>query len=127
MAPKFFNPPVSWSDRRRKCPTKSTLCVRIFFPTGISDTVSHRLLIQAGSNTTMITRHHPHHFPTESLEHLNLSLELPTYCQKLTSSTYSAVVTNLITLLADIFMPASLSMYKQVCCAYLVTDNTKAN
>jgi hypothetical protein len=41
-----------------------------FFPTGISDIVPHRLLLQAGSNTTMITRHHNHHFPTLSLEHI---------------------------------------------------------
>jgi hypothetical protein len=33
-------------------------------------------LLQAGSNTTMITRHHYHHFPTLSLEHLSLSLKL---------------------------------------------------
>jgi hypothetical protein len=49
-----------------------------FFPTGISDTVPHRLWLRAGSNTTMITRHHHHHFPTLSLEHLGLSLKLPT-------------------------------------------------
>jgi hypothetical protein len=29
-----------------------------YFSTGISDTVPHWLLLQAGSNTTMITRHH---------------------------------------------------------------------
>jgi hypothetical protein len=54
--------------------------VTVFFISsmGISDTVPHRLLLQAGSNTTMITRHHHHHFPTLSLEHLSLSLKLPT-------------------------------------------------
>jgi hypothetical protein len=49
-----------------------------FFSTGISDTVPHRFLLQAGSNTTMLTWHHHHHFPTWSLEYLSLSLKLPT-------------------------------------------------
>jgi hypothetical protein len=35
-------------------------------------------LLQTGSDTTLITRHHHHHFPTLSLEHLSLSLQLPT-------------------------------------------------
>jgi hypothetical protein len=35
-------------------------------------------LLQASSNTTMITCHRHHHFPTVSLEHLSLSLKLPT-------------------------------------------------
>jgi hypothetical protein len=41
-----------------------------FFSTGISDTVPRRFLLQgfiwlqAGSNTTTITRHHCHHFGT---------------------------------------------------------------
>jgi hypothetical protein len=31
-------------------------------------------LLQTGSNTTMLTRHHYHHFPTyHYIEHLNLS------------------------------------------------------
>jgi hypothetical protein len=47
---------------------------KIFFSTGISDTVPHRFLHQTGSNAAMITRHHCHHFPTLSLEHLSLSL-----------------------------------------------------
>jgi hypothetical protein len=33
------------------------------FSTGVNVTVPHRLLLQAGSNTTMITRHHHHPFP----------------------------------------------------------------
>jgi hypothetical protein len=45
-----------------------------FFSTGISDTVPSRFLLQAGSNTAKVTRHHFHHFPTLSLEHLSLSL-----------------------------------------------------
>jgi hypothetical protein len=48
--------------------------VCIFF-TGISDTIPCRFLLQAGSNTTTITRHHCHRFPTVSLEHLSLSLK----------------------------------------------------
>jgi hypothetical protein len=44
------------------------------FSTGISDAVPCRFLLQTGSNTTTITGHHYHHFPTLSLEHLNLSL-----------------------------------------------------
>jgi hypothetical protein len=44
------------------------------FPTGISDTISGRFLLQTRSNTTTVTRHHCHHFPTFSLEHLSLSL-----------------------------------------------------
>jgi hypothetical protein len=47
----------------------------IFFPKGISDIIPHRLLLQAGRNTTMITRHHHNYFPTLSLEHPSLSLE----------------------------------------------------
>jgi hypothetical protein len=35
------------------------------------------VLLQAGTNTTTITRHQYHHFPTLSLEHLNLSLDCP--------------------------------------------------
>jgi hypothetical protein len=46
-----------------------------FFPTRISNTIPRRLLLLAGDNTTTITRHHCHHFPTLSLEHLSLSLE----------------------------------------------------
>jgi hypothetical protein len=48
------------------------------FSTGISDTVPHRFLLRADSNTTMITWHHHHHLPTLSLEHPSLSLKLPT-------------------------------------------------
>jgi hypothetical protein len=45
------------------------------FSTGISDTVPRRFFfLQTGSNTDTITRHHYHHFPTLSLEHLSLSL-----------------------------------------------------
>jgi hypothetical protein len=40
-----------------------------FSSTGISDTILHRLLLQASSNTTMIMYHHRHHFPTTSPEH----------------------------------------------------------
>jgi hypothetical protein len=48
------------------------------FSTGISDTVPRRFLLQTGSNTIFITRHHYNHFPTLSLEHLNLVLDCPT-------------------------------------------------
>jgi hypothetical protein len=41
----------------------------------ISETVPRRFLLQTGSNTTLITRHHCHLFPTLSLEHLSLSLK----------------------------------------------------
>jgi hypothetical protein len=42
-----------------------------------SDTIPRRFLLQTGgSNTTMITRHHCHHFPTLSLEHLSLPIPL---------------------------------------------------
>jgi hypothetical protein len=46
----------------------------LYFFMGISDIVPPRFLLKAGSNTTIITRHHYHHFPTLSLEQLNLSL-----------------------------------------------------
>jgi hypothetical protein len=52
------------------------------FSTGISDTVPRRFFLQAGINTTTITRHHYLHFHTFLLEHLILSLEatcVPTY------------------------------------------------
>jgi hypothetical protein len=47
----------------------------LLFSTGISDTVPCRCLLQTGCNTTTITRHHCHHFPTLSQEHLSLSLK----------------------------------------------------
>jgi hypothetical protein len=76
---------VSWSNgglEKESTPADRYVQVAdyiyIFLSTGISDTVPHRLLLQAGSINTMITRHHHHHFPTLSLEHLRLSLKLPT-------------------------------------------------
>jgi hypothetical protein len=45
---------------------------------GISDTVSHRFLVQAGINTITFARHHHHHFPTLPLEHLEPIPELAT-------------------------------------------------
>jgi hypothetical protein len=59
-----------------------------FFPMVISVTVPHKLLLQAGSNTAMITWRHHHHFPTLSLEQLSLSLKLPTYLPSSTLLTY---------------------------------------
>jgi hypothetical protein len=41
-----------------------------FSSTGISGTVPRRFLLQTFSNTTTLSRHHYHHFPTLSLEHL---------------------------------------------------------
>jgi hypothetical protein len=51
-----------------------------FFSKGISDAIPHRLLLQAGRNTTMITRHHPHHLHTLSLEHLSTGKSLLPCC-----------------------------------------------
>jgi hypothetical protein len=55
-----------------------------FFSTGISETFPRRFLLQAGSNTTMITRYHYHHFPTLSLETFPRSI----YAHTLTYSPY---------------------------------------
>jgi hypothetical protein len=46
-----------------------------FFSMGISNNVPRRFLLQTGSNTTTFARHHCHHFPTLSLEHLSLALK----------------------------------------------------
>jgi hypothetical protein len=50
-----------------------------FFITGISDTVPRMFLLHADSNTSTFTRHHYHHFPTLSLEHLQPISTLPPY------------------------------------------------
>jgi hypothetical protein len=53
-------------------------------------------LLQAGINTTMITRHHRHHFPTSSLEHYPLNcLPSSTLLTYLKSAVYSSRMTAL--------------------------------
>jgi hypothetical protein len=41
----------------------------------MSDTVPRWFLLQTGGSTTTVTRHHCHHYPNISLEHLILSLK----------------------------------------------------
>jgi hypothetical protein len=67
------NVDVQITDRQ----TFEKKCKQSFFSAGISDTIPHWFLLQTGSNTTTITRHHCHHFPTLSLEHLHKSLDCP--------------------------------------------------
>jgi hypothetical protein len=69
---------VSWWRHFIRRFWNQTLTCRIkvfYFSTGISETVARRFLLQKGSNTTTISSHHCHHFPTLSLEHLSLPLK----------------------------------------------------
>jgi hypothetical protein len=62
-----------------------------FFSAGISGTIPSRFLLQTGRNATTLTRHHFHHFPTLSLEHLKPipnCLPSPTLLSLLESTTY---------------------------------------
>jgi hypothetical protein len=66
-----LQPPFCLSQQRQS--TYLLWLLAVFFSTGISDTVPRKFLLQTGSNTATITRHHRHHFLTLSLEHLHLS------------------------------------------------------